>query len=60
MLKIYLLCLKVPEQDPPLVILEPAVQVHHYPLLPPQSVGTIANGETRITIAEQSVLIQGN
>jgi len=51
-----MLCLK----DPPLVVLEPAVQVHHYPLLPPQSVDTIANGETRITIAEQSVLIQGN
>ena len=44
MLKIYLLFLEVPEQDPPLVVLEPAVQVHQH-LLPPQSVGAITNGK---------------
>ena len=46
MLKIYFSCLKVPEQDPLLVPLEPAVQVHQHPPLPPQSVRTIADGET--------------
>ena len=57
MLKIYFLCLKIPEQDPPLVVLDLAVQVDLHPLFPSQSVGIIASGETRLTSADHSVPI---
>ena len=55
MLKIYFSCLKVPEQKPLLVPIEPAVQVHQHPPLHHQSVGTIANGETRLTSTDHLV-----
>ena len=37
------------------VVLEPAVQACQHPLMPPQSDGNIANGETRLTSEDRVV-----
>ena len=57
-MRIFLSCLATPDQDHPLVMLEPAVQDHQHTFLPTQSVSTIASAETRLTSADHSVPIQ--
>ena len=57
-MRIFLLCLATLEQDPPLVMLEPAIQDHQHTHFSTQSVSTIASGETRLTSADHSVPIR--
>ena len=45
----------LPEQGPPLVVQDPAAQANLHLRLPPQSVGIIASGETRLTSADHGV-----
>ena len=44
-----------PEQGPPLVVQNPAAQANLHLRLPPQSVGIIASGETKLTSADHLV-----
>ena len=47
----------LPEQGPPLVVQDPAAKANLHLCLPPQSVGIIASGETRLTSADHRLRV---